>query len=135
MNVPRHWREQVRRYRLLGSKCCDCEEISFPYRLVCPKCRSRKCEDYELIGRGKILSFTDINSPPQEHKYNMPYAVALIGLIEGPIITAQITDARAEELEIGMDVEMVTRKIMEYNEDGIICYGYKFRPIVRYAHP
>ncbi len=55
--------------------------------------------------------------------------------MEGPVITAQITDARAEELEIGMEVEMVTRKIMEYNDDGIICYGYKFRPIVEYAHP
>ena len=43
--------------------------------------------------------------------------------MEGPVITAQITDARAEELEIGMEVEMVTRKIMEYNDDGIICMG------------
>ncbi len=135
MDVPRHWREQIRRYRLVGSKCKDCEKLSFPYRNVCPKCRSRNCEDYQFIGRGKIISFTNINSPPKEHKYNMPFAAALIELMEGPVITAQITDARAEELEIGMEVEMVTRKIMEYNEAGLLCYGYKFRPIVEYAHP
>ena len=135
MNVSRHWREQIRRYRLVGSKCTDCGRLSFPNRAVCPKCNSRNNENYQYVGRGKIISFTNINSPPKEHKYNLPFAVALIQLMEGPVITAQITDARAEELEIGMEVEMVTRKIMEYNDDGIICYGYKFRPIVEYAHP
>jgi len=27
-----------------------------------------------------------------------------------------------------MPVEMVTRKIREFGEEGVIVYGYKFRP-------
>jgi hypothetical protein len=27
-----------------------------------------------------------------------------------------------------MPVEMVTRKVREFGEDGVIVYGYKFRP-------
>jgi hypothetical protein len=33
-----------------------------------------------------------------------------------------------EDVEIGMPVEMVTRKLREEGEDGLIVYGYKFRP-------
>jgi len=29
-----------------------------------------------------------------------------------------------------MPVEMVTRKMREYGEDGVIVYGYKFRPVL-----
>jgi uncharacterized OB-fold protein len=34
-------------------------------------------------------------------------------------------------VEIGMPVEMVTRKIRsDGNERGILVYGYKFRPVM-----
>ena len=32
-----------------------------------------------------------------------------------------------------MPVEMVTRKVREFGEDGIILYGYKFRPLLQEA--
>jgi uncharacterized OB-fold protein len=53
--------------------------------------------------------------------------VALIKLHEGPLVTAQLTDVDVEDVHIGMPVEMVTRKIKEEGENGLIVYGYKFR--------
>ncbi|MCB0020821.1 MAG: OB-fold domain-containing protein, partial [Anaerolineales bacterium] len=53
---------------------------------------------------------------------------ALIKLEEGPIVTAQLTDMDSDELQIGMKVEMVTRKLREDGDEGMIVYGYKFRP-------
>jgi len=48
-------------------------------------------------------------------------------------VTAQLTDMDNDEARVGMKVEMVTRKLREYGEDGVIVYGYKFRkPIVDY---
>jgi uncharacterized OB-fold protein len=32
------------------------------------------------------------------------------------------------DVRIGLPVEMVTRKIRQQGEDGLIVYGYKFRP-------
>ena len=60
----------------------------------------------------------------------MPYTVALVRLNEGPMITAQLTDVETDEVEIGMPVEMVTRRMQEDGEDGLIVYGYKFRPLL-----
>jgi len=55
--------------------------------------------------------------------------VALVKLDEGPMITAQLTDVDNSAVEIGMPVEMVTRKMRnDGDERGLIVYGYKFRP-------
>jgi uncharacterized OB-fold protein len=54
--------------------------------------------------------------------------VALVKLEEGPLVTAQLTDVDTSEVEIGMPVEMVTRKIRTQGDEGLIIYGYKFRP-------
>jgi hypothetical protein len=34
-------------------------------------------------------------------------------------------------VEIGMLVEMVTRKLREDGDKGMLVYGYKFRPLLR----
>jgi len=37
----------------------------------------------------------------------------------------------ADEVEIGMPVEMVTRRLQERGgEQGYLVYGYKFRPVL-----
>ncbi len=57
--------------------------------------------------------------------------MALIKLHEGPLVAAQLTDVDAEDVHIGMAVEMVTRKIREEGENGLIVYGYKFRKLLQ----
>ena len=45
------------------------------------------------------------------------------------MITAQLTDLGNQPVEIGMPVEMVTRRMRnDGDERGIIVYVYKFRP-------
>jgi len=59
----------------------------------------------------------------------LPYVVGMVKLDEGPIVEAQITDVNADALKIGQRMEMVTRKLRAYGDDGVIVYGYKFRPM------
>jgi uncharacterized OB-fold protein len=45
-------------------------------------------------------------------------------------VTAQLTDLEDAPVQIGMPVEMVTRKMRnDGDERGLIVYGYKFRPV------
>lgn len=44
------------------------------------------------------------------------------------MLTAQLTDVDPKEVRIGMPVEMVTRKLSVEGDEGLIQYGYKFRP-------
>ncbi|MBK8048665.1 MAG: Zn-ribbon domain-containing OB-fold protein [Anaerolineales bacterium] len=79
-------------------------------------------------GRGEVYSFSIMYNAPREFEEQKPYAIALVKLDEGPMITAQLTDVDFGEVRIGMRVEMVTRKLREEGPEGQIIYGYKFRP-------
>nr|CRL09135.1 conserved protein associated with acetyl-CoA C-acyltransferase [unidentified prokaryotic organism] len=103
----------------------------FPKRDVCPVCGSRNVEEYEFSGKGKVLSWTIVRNPPSGFEYYKPYPLALVELEEGPVVLAQLTDVDFDEIDFGMEVEMVTRKIREFDEDGIILYAYKFRPVLK----
>ena len=81
-----------------------------------------------LTGRGEVYSFTTMYNVPKGFEEQKPYSVALIKLDDGPMVTAQLTDVAPSEVSIGMPVEMVTRKLNEQDEEGVIVYGYKFRP-------
>jgi uncharacterized OB-fold protein len=98
---------------------------------VCPECTEPAYEPYAFSGRGEVYSHTTVHSAPEGYQDYVPYAVALVKLEEGPLVTAQLTDVQPEAVEIGMPVEMVTRKVREFGEDGVILYGYKFRPLLQ----
>jgi len=38
MEVPRYWRLQKQRYRMVGEECPHCSEKIFPPRDLCPRC-------------------------------------------------------------------------------------------------
>jgi uncharacterized OB-fold protein len=75
-----------------------------------------------------VYSHTTVQDAPNGHEQQAPYTVALVQLEEGPLVTAQLTDLGEAPVEIGMPVEMVTRKLKTDGETGMIVYGYKFRP-------
>ncbi len=49
------------------------------------------------------------------------------------MLTAQLTDLGEKPVEIGMPVEMVTRRLRSDGERGMLVYGYKFRPALKAA--
>ncbi|MDY6846024.1 MAG: Zn-ribbon domain-containing OB-fold protein [Chloroflexota bacterium] len=129
MEVPRHWRLKKQRYALVGEVCPHCEAKIFPPRDVCPECGGEAKTAYAFSGKGEVYSFTRMGNAPAGFEEQAPYTVALIKLQEGPIVTAQLTDLGNQEVQIGMPVEMVTRKLRsDDGEKGILVYGYKFRP-------
>jgi len=131
MNVPRTWRLQQQRYRLVGEVCDKCGTPIFPPRDVCPECEAPAKTPYTFSGRGEVYSYSTVYHPPAGFEESVPYTVALVRLEEGPLVTAQLTDVDADAVSIGMPVEMVTRRIQAEGEEGVITYGYKFRPLLQ----
>jgi len=39
MSIPRYWRTQQARYRLIGSVCTRCEARAVQMRDMCPRCQ------------------------------------------------------------------------------------------------
>jgi hypothetical protein len=130
MNAARFWRNEKTRYGLIGETCRACGEPIFPPRDVCPHCTDAGQDVRQFCGKGEVYSFSTLYDAPAGYTAYQPYTVALVKLEEGPLVTAQLTDVDNSEVRIGMPVEMVTRKVREEGENGIILYGYKFRPVL-----
>jgi uncharacterized OB-fold protein len=132
MEVPRHWRLKQQRYALVGEVCPHCEKKIFPPRDVCPYCGGEAKTQFAFSGKGKVYSYTVMYDAPAGYEENLPYTVAIVALDEGPKVTAQLTDLGEQPVEIGMPVEMVTRRIrQDGDERGMLVYGYKFRPLLK----
>lgn len=131
MSIPSYWRTRKQRLSLQGEICPHCERRLFPPRDICPYCGGSAKTAFPMSGRGKVYSFSVVHNAPAGFEPYAPYLVAIIKLDEGPLVTAQLTDVSPEEVSIGMPVEMVTRKLREEGEDGLILYGYKFRPLLQ----
>jgi hypothetical protein len=135
METARHWRLKNQRYGLVGEECDNCGVKLFPPRDVCLECEAPAKELFTFTGVGEVYSYTTIYDAPAGFEQYAPYTVALVKLDEGPILTAQLTDVDPESVEIGMPVEMVTRKLRTDGEEGMIVYGYKFRPQIEQVVP
>jgi uncharacterized OB-fold protein len=131
MEIARHWRLNPQRYGMIGEECPNCAAKIFPPCDICPHCGSETRSSFTFSGRGEVYSFTTIYEAPTGFDEIAPYCVALIKLEEGPLVTAQLTDLGETPPEIGMPVEMVTRKLRsDGDERGMLIYGYKFRPLM-----
>lgn len=131
MDIPRHWRLRKQRYALVGEVCDNCDAKLFPPRDICPDCGEEAKTLYSFSGLGEVYSYTTVYDPPAGFEESAPYTVAIVKLDEGPLVTAQLTDLEEKKIEIGMPVEMVTRKLRSATDErGMLVYGYKFRPIL-----
>jgi uncharacterized OB-fold protein len=124
MELAKHWRLKSQRYRLEGTRNQQTGHVRFPP----PALPGPNDQPYALSGKGEVWSFTEIKQGSDE--FERAYLVAMVKLVEGPMITAQLTDVDASEVTIGLQVEAVTRKLRDLGPDGLLVYGYKFRPVL-----
>jgi uncharacterized protein len=124
MELAKHWRLKPQRYRLEGVRDRQTGAVQFPP----PAVPGPDHEPVRLSGRGEVWSFSEVKQSADD--FDNGYVVAMIRLVEGPLITAQLTDVDPQVVAIGMPVEAVTRKLRDLGVDGLLVYGYKFRPVL-----
>jgi hypothetical protein len=128
MSVARFWRQQVQRYNLIGNHCRNCDEYYYPPRTTCPFCRRNgEMEEYKFSGKGELVTYTIIHSAAEGFEHQTPYVLGIVKLEEGPRLTSQII-AQPEDVNIGMKVRPVFRKLGESGDKGMLHYGTKFTP-------
>lgn len=130
MDIAKHWRQRGARYRLEGQRHRVTGDVRFPAQPPVIGEADDTWETVRLSGRGEIYSFSVLRQVPDGYEDQAPYPVALVRLAEGPLVTAQLTDCAEADLAIGQAVEMVTRRLKDTGPDGVLVYGYKFRPVL-----
>jgi len=121
--------EACKRRQLLIQQCADCGELNIlSTRMLCPHCLSPNLKWIQSSGRGKVYSFTVVMaSPPKVFADDVPYAIGVITLEEGPRIRSNIVGCKPDEIRCDMDVEVVFEDI---NDQYALP---KFRPLKKAA--
>lgn len=113
---------------LLARQCVDCGDVSFPPFRHCLKCASNK-ETVEkvLSNDATLLSYTIARQVMPG--FNPNYILAKVRMKDDPtlVLVAQLTDVKAENVEIGMQLSMVP-KIIKQLMNGQKVVSYCFRP-------
>jgi len=122
------WRERNWAIRMHGSKCRDCGTIHFPVERVCFNCSSK--DNYEEVRlsdkKAEVFTYTLDNLAGRVDDPMIPQITLEfeIGRARAYLL---MTDCRAEDVSIGMPVEMTFRRM--YESRGMYQYFWKCRPI------
>jgi hydroxymethylglutaryl-CoA synthase len=118
-------REESQNVRLHGSLCPQCGALQFPIAKVCGAChRHGGLVEKPLARRGRLFTFT------KDFLYNAPVeptVMAVVDLDGGGRFLCQMTDVDPAAVEIGMEVELVLRRMREGAGDHY--YYWKCRPV------
>lgn len=100
------WFEGAAEGRLLIQRCTDCSTLRHPPGPACPQCRSFNWDSIQSTGRGTLHSWTVVHHP-QDPAFTYPLAVGLLDLEEGTRLVADIEGVEHDQLELGMELEVV----------------------------
>jgi uncharacterized OB-fold protein len=118
--------EGARRGQLMVQKCESCGELSFPAHEICSNCLGTRSSWVPVSGRGEIYSYNVMHQVYHPgFAAEVPYAVVVVKLAEGPKIVSNLVGVSPREIRIGMPVEVTFEKM----SDEVMLP--KFRPRAR----
>ncbi|MES1979621.1 MAG: Zn-ribbon domain-containing OB-fold protein [Pseudomonadota bacterium] len=94
--------------RLLLQHCLDCGHIQFYQQAICRQCGRESLEHRPASGLGKVHSFSVVHrAPGPAFKQDVPYAVLLVELDEGPRMISSLVKASVDSVNFDMRVQLV----------------------------
>ena len=125
-------REYDRNISLHGSRCKACGYVQYPPQRICTHCHTKdQMEPYSFVGkRGKIFTYTlDYITPRVE----MPIATVEVDFEGGGRIQGYMTEVDADQITVGLPVEMTFRRYTLWEEiglrEGVYLYFWEAKPL------
>lgn len=99
---------------LLLQHCADCGHVQYYQQAICRACGSENIQHRPASGRGKVHSFSVVHrAPGPAFKGDVPYAVILVELEEGPRMISTFTGGSPESVTFDMDVVLSLERVNE----------------------
>jgi uncharacterized OB-fold protein len=108
-----YW-EGVRRHELRMPVCAACDHTWFPPTHLCPRCGSADIAWKTCSGRGTVFSYVVFHRAYHPgFAGEVPYAVALVELEEGPRLLSNIVGIAPDRVACGMPVQVTFEDVAE----------------------
>ena len=100
--------EAARRHELVVQRCRGCGAHRFPARDICSRCLSRESDWTRVSGRGAIFTWAVMHQVYHPgFAAEVPYAVVLVALDEGPHMISNVVGVPPSDIRIGTPLEVV----------------------------
>jgi len=108
------FRAWARERRLLVQGCEACGRLRHPPRVLCPACASEASAFVPVSGRGRLFTWTVTHQGMHPaFAAEVPYAVVVTELEEGPRIVSQIRDLSQEALALDLPLRVELEEAAE----------------------
>ncbi|MEU5438524.1 OB-fold domain-containing protein [Streptomyces sp. NPDC020719] len=97
--------------RLLIRRCAACERAHHYPREFCPHCWSEDVAWERASGRATLYTWSVVHRndlPPFDAR--VPYAAAVVDLVEGVRMMTEVVECEEAELRVGMPLEVAFRR-------------------------
>ena len=112
-DTARLW-EGLRQGKLLLQHCEDCKHVQYYQQALCRACGGENLIHRPASGRGKVHSFSVVHrAPGPAFKADLPYAVLLVELQEGPRMISSYVGGDPAEVTFDMEVMLVCEQVSE----------------------
>ena len=100
--------EAARRQQLVVQRCRGCGTLRFPARDRCSACLAREAEWVPVSGKGTVFSFAVMHQVYHPgFAAEVPYAVVLVALDEGPRMISNVVGVPPSEIRVGTPLQVV----------------------------
>lgn len=100
--------------KLLLQHCADCGHVQYYQQATCRACSRENLVHRAAGGRGKVYSFSVVHrAPGPAFKADVPYAVILVELEEGPRMISTFTGGSPDDVTFDMDVILTFEKVSD----------------------
>jgi uncharacterized OB-fold protein len=110
-------------------RCKACDEWCHVPRLICPSCAANTWSWEPVRGTGRLFTWTVVRRAMHPAFVDdVPYAVVVVALDEGPRIVSRMVACPPEELVMDMPVEVVFERSDRLGERVLPCFRRISRP-------
>ncbi len=104
----------AKQHKLMVQHCNDCGANIFYPRRDCPECWSQNLGWIEASGRATVYTYSvTLEGVEEMFREDLPIILAWIDLPEGIRMHTNLVECDPEEVEIGMEVEVVFRDVTD----------------------
>ena len=107
--------------KVMGTRCKSCGQVFFPPRADCCRCLSSDMDWFEVKGKGRLVSFSQLKYAPSGFEGDLPYSIAVLDYGEYKVFGRIADDISEEEIKLGMEMETTVNRL----PNGQLNYVFK----------
>jgi len=100
--------------KVMTTKCKRCNNVTFPPKMDCPKCKSTEVEWIEIKETGILSAFTTVMYGPAGFENRVPYMLATVEFPNGIRVFGEIDRKMlGKKIRVGMELKLVPVKVSQ----------------------